>query len=368
VTAARIRVAELLGARVRSQLIEGATAPGVVEAARHMFAMQAQDPAAAAWALGLRARGSRIADVAKAYDEGHLVRSWPMRGTLHVLPADELHWLLGVTAERAIAATATRRRQLELDDATVGRALELLGSALAGGRALGRAEALALFEGAGIATAGQRGYHLLWHAAQTGLVVWGPADEGQQRLVLLDEWVAAPRRLDGEEALGELLLRFLSGHGPATIPDFAKWADITLSSARTGLAVALPLLQELEVDGEAFWARADAEIGGRRASGAHALPGFEEYLLGYKVRDRFLDPDYADRVVPGGNGIFKPLVVVRGRIVGTWRQRDVRGLIEGAVQAFDPLTKAELDGFRRSLGRFARFQGKRLSPELSVTP
>jgi hypothetical protein len=351
----------MLGVRTRSQLIEGATARTVLEAAEHMLAVQAQDLAAGRWALGVRVRGSRVSDVDDALAAGAVVRSWPMRGTLHFVPSVDLRWMLDVTSARTIAATATRRRQLELDDRVLGRASELIGGRLSGRRALSRAETMQLLEDDGIATTGQRGYHVLWHLAQTGVIVWGPMRDGQQHIALLDEWAPSPRVLEHDEALAEFALRFLTGHGPATVQDFAKWADITLTDARIGFAEARPQLTELVLGGESLWMSGELDSPIPRATGVHALPGFEEYLLGYRDRALFLDPHFAELVVPGGNGVFKPLIVSRGHIVGTWRRAQKGSELVVTPEPFRQLNPAERVAFERSASRYARFLGARLT-------
>jgi hypothetical protein len=195
--------------------------------------------------------------------------------------------------------------------------------ALSGGRALRRGALLAAIADGGAPTAGQRGYHLLWYLAQTGTLCMGPTDGTEQLFVLLDEWVRAPRRLEREEALGELALRYFRSHGPATLKDLVRWAGCTVRDARAGLALALPSLACIEVDGVEHYLAPETpdRLAACRteARGVFLLPGFDEFVLGYGDRTAVLDPEFADRIVPGGNGMFRPTVVSDGRIVGTWR-------------------------------------------------
>jgi hypothetical protein len=146
---------------------------------------------------------------------------------------------------------------------------------------------------------------------------------GEQCFVLMDEWLPAPRRMDADEALAELAGRFFQGHGPATVKDLARWAGIRITEARAGLAAALPGLARMEVDGvEHFLAPETPDLLAsckKEARGTFLLPGFDEFVLGYGDRTAVLDPAFADRIVPGGNGMFRPTVVHDGRIVGTWQ-------------------------------------------------
>jgi hypothetical protein len=306
--------------RLVAQRVAGPGFAGAGEAVRWLTAVQAQDYVGALAAVTLRTDGGE--GVEAALDGGDVVRSWPMRGTLHLVPAEDLGWMLALTTNRLLAGAARRRAQLGIDDAMVARAGELAHEALTG-RSLSREELMAVWRHAGLLGVAQRGYHLLWTLSQQGLTVFGPTDGGQQRLVLLAEWVRRPRRLEAEEALGEWALRYFRSHGPATRKDFQWWTKLTAKEAAAGVALARASLESVEVDGvEHLMDPATPErlAAARRAARAvHLLPGFDELLLGYQDRRASLPPEFADRVVPGGNGMFRPMVVAGGKVVGTWR-------------------------------------------------
>jgi hypothetical protein len=310
--------------RLAAQRLAGLRAATPADAVRRLAAAQGQDCPGAITSIALRTAERRRKDVEVAFDDGEIVRSWPMRGTLHVLAAEDLHWMLELLGTRALAGLAGRRERLALTEADAERARELVVAALAGGRRMRRAALLEVIDEGGVATTGQRGYHLLWFLAQTGTLCLGPTDgAGEQLFVLLDEWVRTPRRLSGEEALAELALRYFLGHGPATVQDLARWAGITLRDARAGLAIARPDLAALDIEGaEHVMDPATPErLAACRdeAEGLFLLPGFDEFVLGYGDRRAILDPEFAGHIVPGGNGMFRPTVVHAGRIVGTWQ-------------------------------------------------
>ena len=310
--------------RLAAQWVAGPRAATPAEVVRRLGAVQGQDFPGAVTSIALRTADRRRKDVEVALDDGEIVRSWPMRGTLHVLAAEDLHWMLELLGPRAMAGLAGRRERLDLTGSDAERAREVVTAALTGGGRMQRADLLAAIDDGGVATTGQRGYHLLWFLAQTGTLCLGPTDgAGEQLFVLLDEWVRAPRRLTGEEALGELARRFFLGHGPATVQDLARWAGITLRDARTGLALARPELVALDVDGVEHLldpATPDRLAACREeAGGLFLLPGFDEFVLGYGDRRAILDPEFAGRIVPGNNGMFRSTVVHEGRIVGTWQ-------------------------------------------------
>ncbi|RBY75589.1 winged helix DNA-binding domain-containing protein [Blastococcus sp. TF02-09] len=334
--------------RLVAQRVAGPRAATPAEAVRRLTAVQGQDYPGSVTSVALRTAGRSRAEVLEAMDRGEIVRSWPMRGTLHLTLAEDLPWMLDLLGERALAGVAKRRALLGLSDDDVARACEAAVAALSGGRRLSRAQLLAAIDAGGVPVTGQRGYHLLWFAAQTGHTCLGPTVDGEQQFVLLDEWVPHPRRPAREEALGELAARFFSGHGPATVQDLARWSGLTVRDCRAGLAVARDQLESLSVDGvEHFLDPATPELLAacrEEARSTVLLPGFDEFVLGYGDRSAVLDPAHATRIAPGANGMFLSTVVVEGRVVGTWRYEG-RGARRAAVgTAFDPADAALVAG------------------------
>jgi hypothetical protein len=326
---------------------------------RQLLAVQAQDFPQALWALGLRTPNATRAEVLAALTSGQLVRSSPLRGTLFFVAAEDLRWMLSITAERSLSSMATRHGQLGLDAATFDRARDVAETALAG-TALGRDEFLHAIEHHGISTDGQRGYHIIWNLAQRGIVCWGPPHGRQQALVLVADWIPQQPALDREDALCRLAQRYFTGHGPATLADLAWWAKLTMTDARTALALARPLLTELTLDGASHWiASEEAEMASSAPPSVYALPGFDEYLLGYQDRSLALAPEHANRVVPGGNGIFLPTVVVDGKVVGTWRRAKSGGKATITAEAFDTLSTRHAAAFAREGRRYRAFAGPR---------
>lgn len=308
--------------RLAAQRLAGPGKASPAEALRWMTAVQAQDLRGALAPVALRTAGDTSASVRAALDAGPVVRSWPMRGTPHLVAAEDLPWMLQVLAPRVVAASTARRTQLGLDEQQVEHARASTQPVLAGGGRVRRADRFTTWKRAGLDPAGQRGTHVLRVLATTGTVVLGPTDGGEQLLVLTEEWIPHPREPQREEALGELALRYFASHGPAQVTDFARWAGLVAADVRTGLALARPALECLDVDGveHLMDPRTPGLLGQVRtcAEGVF-LPGFDEHLLGYSDRRAVLDPEFAERTVPGGNGVFRPTVVDAGRVVGTWQ-------------------------------------------------
>ena len=321
VTSAEVARLRLVAQRVVAPAGAAPTTP--LDVVTHLTAVQAQDEPGAVTSIALRIPGGTRDDVLAAYDRGEIVRSWPMRGTLHTVAAVDLAWMVATMTARPRAAAATRRVDLGLSDADVVRARDLLTTALAGGRSLPRAEALAVWSDAGLATTGGRGYHLLAELAHQGVVCFGPRAGKEHLLVLLEEWVPAPRVLEREEAIAELARRFLRGHGPATVADLARWTGLGLREVRAGIAAGAADLERIDVDGTEHLL--DPEVPALldacrdAVAGVVLLPGFDEIVLGYADRTATVPAAHADRIVPGANGVFRPTVLHDGVAVATWR-------------------------------------------------
>ena len=309
--------------RLVAQRIAGPRAAGPVDAVRLLTAAQGQDLPGALLSVALRTESAQRGDVEAALNGGTVVRSWPMRGTLHLVAADDLPWLIDLLGPRVLAGAPARRRQLGITDDDVEKARTVAIGALSGGARLRRVDLLAALADGGVDVGGQRGYHLLWYLSQSSTLCLGPMRGNEQLFVLAGEWIPHPRRLDPDEALAELARRFFRGHGPATLKDLVRWAGLKAAEARAGLAAVRDELACLVIDGvEHFLDPATPDLLADHrpaARGTFLLPGFDEFVLGYADRGAVLDPAFADRIAPGGNGVFRPTVVHDGRIVGTWQ-------------------------------------------------
>jgi Winged helix DNA-binding domain len=363
-SAARLRAARLDAHGLRNGL------PSITAAVRRLGAVQAQDFAAARWVLGARVPGSVSADVDAAIESREIVRSWPMRGTLHLLPTETLRPILAITGPRIMQRAATRHRQLELDREVYTRARELAEAALAGGASLSREELLGAWESAGIRTTGQRGYHLIWWLAQDAVLCCGPVEGRGQRFVLLDEWAPSHGRVpDRDEMLVNLVVAYAAGHGPVTVRDFAWWSGVTLTDARTAFGAAGDALEPFDdervVAADAGWA-ADPASATPRTSRRFVLAAFDEYFLGYTDRSDVCDPVHAPRIVPGLNGVFQPILVDGAGVVeGLWKVTRAKGGASVALEGFD--RSVERSHYEPALRRWARFHGERLAAISAAT-
>lgn len=316
-----------------------------------MGAVQAQDYPGALWAVGQRSEQGLDVDVELALSERRLVRTWPLRGTLHIVAAEDVRWITALCAPRILAAAAPRLlREFELDEKEFGRARDALTAALEGGRQLQRDDLFRALIAAGIITAGQRGYHILWQLSQEGLLCLGPRRGKPQTFVLLDEWIPGGKNLMRAEALAELAGRYFRSHGPATLKDFAWWAGLTVNDAQAGLEANRKVLERVEALGQTYWlAPPDATSA---SSAAVLLPAYDEYIVAYREQDVIFDAVRASRP-EAAHEVFKAIIVIDGIARGTWRRTMRRGELSIGISPFSPFSSTEQEAVATAVERYA---------------
>ena len=343
--------------RLRTQRLAGAGFATPADVVRWLGAVQAQDYPAALLALGLRTTNATEASIEQAIADRTIVRTWPLRGTLHFVAAEDVRWMMRHFAPRIAERTARRFMPFGFDGRVFARTAATIVKALEGGRQLSRPTLYARLERAGIATGGSRGLHLVWKMAHDGLICFGAREGKQHTFVLLDEWVPKRRALDRDEALAELARRYFTSHGPATLKDFTWWSGLSAADARSALEMAKPHLRTLTIDAAVYW------HGGLRTSHpaprtshlTHVvlLPPYDEYTVAYQDRSAALDPKHAAQA---RDCIFSPTIVVDGRIVGTWTRVEKPREVTVALRLFRVLTKPEARALAAAVERYRAFK------------
>lgn len=343
------------------------------EVATHHLAMQGQDFKAVQWAIGSRLAHlwTTQADVLDAFDRGELIRTWPMRGTVHAMAAADGRWLLDLCGPIALRGVNRRWEYLEIDEAFLETVRTVVNAELAGGRTASRNELVAALTTAGLDfSEGQRRYHSIWWSCQIGLTVLGPTRDGDNLLVLTDEHLPDAARWEGPAGLPELARRYLRARGPARIEDLQHWTKLTKTQCRAAFAGLGEELVEVSVPGQEPGLRLLAEQIPDlpdlldQVPPVLALAGFDEHLLGYRDRSLVLDPDKATCVDPGRNGVFRHTIVLDGRVVGTWGRRLLKKSAQVSVSLFEPTTASQRKAISASLEPWGRFVG--LEPVVTI--
>ncbi len=352
----------LAAQRLAAQRIAGGSFSKPAELVAWMGALQAQEPLAARWAVGLRLGGRGEEAGANAIEgalaDGSVLRTHVMRWTWQLVTPADLHWMLPLVAPRLMARAARRHRELALDARTFRRAEAAFTQALADGAHRTRAELGAVLRAAGVAPDGQRLPHLLGHAELQGLICSGAPRAKQATWALLAR--RAPRAgaaLTRDEALAELARRYFRSRGPATAADFAWWSGLAPADARAGLAAVTSELTSESIAGVTYWrARQAPRVAPAALADAYLLPAFDEYLVAYRDRNAVLSPRDARRINAGG-GLLAPIVVVGGRVVGVWRRTLGRGVVTIALSLFGKPTPRERARIVAAAERYGAFLG-----------
>lgn len=314
-------------------------------------AMQGQDLPGALASVALRTTGS-IGDVLDALNDASLVRGYPMRGTVFLMAAADLLWVSELCNAAPMRAAVKRRAQLELTESMVEtasvRAQEVLADKPAG---LSRAELFETWAATGMPTDQGRGYHVLAHLIGRGELVYGPWNGADQNVVATSRWLPADSTLvarfngDAVAATAELLRRYLTSHGPATLRDFAWWTKLPLRQISAAFAQVADELEAAagtsvtDLDAQRWRPGLPDEVAalGRNPTKPLLLPGFDEFILGYQDRLFAMTAEQHQQLVPGNNGVFAKSAVNAGRVVGLWKRGGRPGKRTLDLVEFEPL-------------------------------
>jgi hypothetical protein len=350
--------------RLRSQHLvapHAASAAGVV---RSLLAVQAENPSQAAWAVASRTRLPVAAELESLLDQGSVVRTHVLRPTWHFVAAEDIGWLLELTAPRIRPLIA---RQLDEAHGLAGGALDRASSVVL--QALSelpdqtREQLADRLRDQGIEPRGQLLMLLLALLELDRLMCSGRRIEGAHTYAVFADRVPSSPRLDRDEALAELALRYFTGHGPATERDLAYWATLTLSDVRRGLNQVRDRLSSFDHDGRTFWHAIDGTP--PATSGAptgHLLQILDEVYRGYQDSRMVLD---SEGIVPSGRETAIGMALVDAQMVARMK-RSIGRRVAFELTPYDgPLTHSQRSSVEQAAARYAEFLG--LACELRVS-
>ena len=282
-----------------------------------------------------------------------------MRGTLHVVAAEDVRWLAALLGPLFARAASARHAQLGLDDELKARGVSAIRKILAEGP-LTRYQIVDRLRRRHVVLdpKTQAPIHLIALAALQGVLCLGPdRDGGEPSYVLLDDWVASARLPSRETALGELARRYFAAYGPATLEDFSAWSGLAMIDARSAVSGAGADLAHARIEGEAGFAlkqRLRLTAAAPKTE-VRLLPAFDTYLLGYRRRDLAV-PTALQRRLQRGGGWLHPAVVVNGRAVAAWslRKSGARGG-QVTIERFGPLVPSVRAGIETEVDDIGRF-------------
>ena len=346
---------EIAHQRLHNQLITHQTFEKVDDVVSWLCAVQAQDYAAAKWALGLRMQACTDTIIEQAFTDGIILRTHILRPTWHFVSPTDIRWLLALTSPRVNAGNSSWYRRLELDDALFMHSNAVLAKALQGGKQLTRAELVSVLQRASIVANNLlRFTYIIMRAELDGIICSGARRDKQFTYALLDERAPQARTLDRDEALAELARRYFTSHGPATLQDFVWWSGLTVADARSGLEMITSQFVYEILGGQTYWHSASTPPSNDLSQPVYLLPNFDEYTVGYTDRSAIFDMSDAEKFDTPGN-VLNPTIVLDGLVVGTWKRTIKKDSVLLTPSLFTTLTKAEVHALVESANRYSTF-------------
>lgn len=300
-----------------------------------MGALQAQDFAMAKWATGMRMNETSFKMVESAIDEARIIRTHVLRPTWHLVSCNDIYWMLALTGQRISSAMKSNDRKLELTEADFSKSNRLLEHLLRDHNHMTREEINIHMNHAGIGTQANRLYHLLCHAEISGLICNGRQSGNSITYALLQERVRPSTAISREEGLAKLAEKYFRSHGPATLQDFSWWSGLTTQDAKRALQSIQGQLFLSKLEGQEFWHSEDAEANAVSANSLLAIPAYDELIISYKSRFAAVAIESLSKAV-SSNGIFRPVIVFNGQVIGIWRRTTKKGRLEIYCNLFVP--------------------------------
>jgi hypothetical protein len=320
---------------------------------------------AAELSLWARVSGLRAQDVRDAlWERKTLVKTWGMRGTLHLFSADEFRLYAAALSTRVGHTRNVWLKYFGLTLEQLEQVIVAVRSALSA-RPVTReelADAVAQRVGPKMRAKMLSGWGtMLKPAASRGALIFGPSRGQNVTFVRPDRWLGRWRTLQPQDALQRVLLRWLETYGPATHDDFARWWGIDPAPARRLFASMERKLEAVEVDGRRAWMVAGHARRIRAMKppwGVRLLPNFDPYTIGYRPREELVEPRFAARIFRPQAWI-SPVLLVDGRAAGVWGQARRGSRIEVTVEPFAPLRPPVRRAVEEEVARLGAFLGGR---------
>lgn len=201
---------------------------------RRSGVIQSQDFQASKWAIGIRLQNSSESTILNCINDGSIIRTSALRGTLHIVSSKDIKWILGLACPAVINRMQKQYQSVGMDEKTFLKAFKIFSKEL-DGKYLTRQEIYSLLKGHKISPAENRGVYLLNRASLQKIICQGPIIGKEVSFTVLDTWAPDALILERKDALHELAKRYFQSHGPATFDDFINWSGLSNADAKDAL-------------------------------------------------------------------------------------------------------------------------------------
>jgi hypothetical protein len=326
-----------------------------------MGAVQAQDYPMAKWAIGARLPGMTDLVIEYAIANADILRTHLLRPTWHFVAAEDVYWMLDLTAPQIKAIQSSRDQQLGLDEEVFAKSNITIEKALSTGRHLTREELISNLHLAGIATDQNRASHLFARAEIEKIICSGASRGSKTTYALLSERVPKPMEITREEALEKLARRYFTSRSPATLQDFTWWSGLPAREASKALELVKSEFDRIQVDEQTYWLFHGLNHTPQERADAHLLPTFDEYILSYSDRGASIPSTLEQHMKQiSDRGVFHPIIVVDGQVVGIWKRSMQNESVRIEIQPFNDLNEAIKEKITETARRYGSFLGKEI--------
>jgi len=347
--------------RLVNQHIAGTRLTTPKEIVAWMGAMQAQDYPMAKWAIGVRLPGSTDKSIETAIDNADILRTHLLRPTWHFVAAEDVYWLLELTASQIKAAQSSRDKVLELTEAVYTKSNTIIEKALSTGGHLTREELVTELQKAGITTDQNRASHLFVRAELEKIICSGAIRKGKPTYALLSERVRKTSELTKEEALAELARRYFISRFPATLRDFTWWSGLPARAAYHALELVKSHFNPETIDGRTYWLTHNFTISQSSRIYAFLLPTYDEFIISYSDRSASIPAELESHMKEiSDRGVFRPIVVVNGQVAGIWKRTINKDTMIVEIQPFAQVDQSIKNLIYQAAKQYAYFLGKKL--------
>ena len=329
---------------------------GLVE---YLGAVQAQDYPMAKWALGVRLENITDKDIESALNRAEILRIHVLRPTWHMVSAKDIHWMLKLSAPHIRSNTAARHRQLDLNDSKLSKFYQILETSLRDNNHLTRHEIYSIFHQNKISTKDNRGAHILMCAELEGLICSGVYKGKNTTFALLAERAPSSVQLSRDESLARLAQTYFNSRGPATLRDFIWWSGLPVRDARKALAMIENNLQEVNDEDDIYYLPDSSDFSTVMKDSVLLLPAFDEFLIAYTNRKVSIN-DKINKKAISNNGVFRPVIVVNGQVVGIWKRTSQKNKVFVEVTLLKTLKNSQLKKIEKEVTRLGKFLGKEI--------
>ncbi|HZW39710.1 MAG TPA: winged helix DNA-binding domain-containing protein [Ignavibacteriaceae bacterium] len=350
-----MKLNDISSLRIINQQIDQSKFNSVKLLVGHMGAMQAQDFLMAKYAIGLRVNNADDSIVSEAINNGDIIRTHLLRPTWHFVSSDNIYWMLKLTAPRIKKILNFRNKQLGLDTALYKKSNKIIEKALTGNNNLTREELISILKKNKIDVDENRASHYLMEAEIIELVCSGTIKNGKQTYALLDERITRKDNLSREEALAKLAELYFTSHGPATDKDFYWWSGLTIKEVRIAIELISKKFNVEKINEENYIFKNPSKF--MKNSGVYLLPAYDEFVISYKDRTALLHPDNHESVI-SMNGIFKPTILVNGKVAGIWKRVTKNNVIKVEINLFGKVNSLNKNLIEKAVSKYSNFLGK----------